>query len=240
MFRGCLMFVFTLVFVSIFSMVAGYIMYTQLGKKKVVTMPSLLGMPQEEAVSRIADTGLTLSRINLVKDARFREGTVVAQMPEAFTQAKIGRDVILYVAATVEKTTMPDLKGIDLKDVAFKLAAERLPVGIQAHAYHPAIEANHIIATNPTPGSEVPRDTQVDLLVSRGPRPLDYVMPDLIGMTEQQVRQKFEKSPFTLTFNREKTTQSAWKNKVMSQEPPPGEKLSAQAAVKLNIGIMTQ
>lgn len=234
------MFVFTLVFVSIFSMVAGYIMYTQLGKKKVVTMPSLLGMPQEEAVSRIADTGLTLSRINLVKDARFREGTVIDQSPEALAQAKVGRDVILYVAATVEKTTMPDLKGIELKDVAFKLASERLPVGIEAHAFHPSIEANRIIATNPTQGSEVPRDTLVNLLVSRGPRPVDYVMPDVIGMSEQQVRQKFEKSPFALTFNREKTADSAWRNKVMSQEPLPGKKLSAQAAVKLTIGITSQ
>ncbi|MBW7940107.1 MAG: hypothetical protein H3C63_15275, partial [Candidatus Omnitrophica bacterium] len=60
------MFVFTLVFVSIFSMVIGYIMYTPLGQKTVVPMPSLLGMPQEVAVSRIADAGLTLSRINLV------------------------------------------------------------------------------------------------------------------------------------------------------------------------------
>jgi serine/threonine-protein kinase len=230
------MFVFTLVFVAIFSMVAGYLMYTQLGKKKNVTMPSLIGLPQEEAVARINDAGLTLARINLVKDPQYREGTVVAQNPEALTQAKIGRGVILQIAASVEKTTLPDLKGSELKDISFKLASERLPIGIQAYAYHSKVETNRIIATNPAGGSLVPRDTQVDLLISRGPRPVSYVMPDLIGKTESQVRQKFDQSSFTLSFTHEETEDPGNRDKVITQDPAPGRKLEAQAVINLTIG----
>ena len=40
LFRGCLMFVFTLFFVAIFSMVTGYIMYTQIGRSTTMAMPT--------------------------------------------------------------------------------------------------------------------------------------------------------------------------------------------------------
>lgn len=240
MFRGCLMFVFTLVFVSIFSLVAGYLMYMQLGKKKTVSMPQLVGLPFEEAVGLIREANLSVAPPRKVKNPQYREGTVVTQSPEAFTQVKIGRDVNLDVATSVEKTQLPDLRGSEIKDVAFKLTAESLPVGMEAHAYHNTIEANRIIATNPEGGSEVPRGTQVDILVSLGPRPVAYVMPDLIGKTQEQVKNQFEQTPFAIGFEQEKTDDPSRRNKVISQDPAPGKRLDSQAAINLKIGQLTQ
>lgn len=240
MFRGCLMFIFTLVFVSIFSMVAGYLMYTQLAKKKTVTMPTLVGLPLEDAVALIREADLNMAVPKRVEAPQFREGTVVSQNPEALTEVKIGRDVILSVAAAVEKTKLPDLRGSELKDVAFKLTAESLPVGIEAHAYHGTVAANRIIATNPEGGSEVPKGTQVDILVSLGPRPVAYVMPDLIGKTRDQVQAQFEQSPFSIGFEQGPVTDPARRNKVISQDPAPGKRLDAQATIKLKIGQLIQ
>lgn len=240
MLRGCLMFVFTLVFVAIFAFMAGYLTYTQLGKKKTVSMPQLVGLPLEEAISQIRSNSLNVGPPRKVKNPQYREGTVVKQSPEAFTQVKIGRDVILEVAASVEKTQLPDLRGSDIKDVAFKLTAESLPVGMQAHTYHNSVAANHIIATNPEGGSEVPRGTQVDILVSLGPRPVAYVMPDLIGKTKEQVQAQFEQTPFSIGFEQEKTDDPSRRNKVVAQEPAPGKRLDSQATINLKIGQLTQ
>jgi len=240
MLRGCLMFIFTLVFISIFSMVAGYLMYMQLGRKTFVQMPLLTGRPLEEAVTEINSVGLNLVATKRVSVPQYREGTVVTQSPEALTQVKIGRNVSLEVAAAVEKTKLPELRGSEVKDVAFKLTAESLPVGIEAHAYHNSVEANRIIATNPEGGSEVPRGTQVDILVSLGPRPVAYVMPDLIGKTEDQVRSQFGDTPFSIGFNQERTSNPAQRNKVISQDPAPGKRLDAKATINLKIGQLIQ
>jgi eukaryotic-like serine/threonine-protein kinase len=240
MFRGCLMFVFTLVFVTIFSFVAGYLMYMQLGKKTEVTMPSLVGLPLEDALDQITKNDLILKATRNVKTPQFREGTVVSQSPEALTQVKVGRDVILEVAVAVEKTKLPDLRGSEIKDVAFKLTAESLPVGIEAHAYHKSVEANRIIATNPDGGSDVPRGTQVDILVSLGPRPVAYVMPDLIGKTKDQVLAQFKETPYVIGSEEVKTSDPKQRNKIISQDPAPGKRLDAQAKITLKIGQWTQ
>ncbi len=240
MFRGCLMFIFTLIFVSIFSMVAGYLMYMQLGKKTTVQMPLLTGIPLEEAVNLIRKADLILADTKRVSAPQFREGTVVSQSPKALTQVKIGRDVSLEVAAAVEKTKLPDLRGSEIKDVPFKLTPEGLPVGIEAHAYHNSVAANRIIATNPEGNSDVPRGTQVDILVSLGPRPVAFVMPDLIGKTEDQVRTQFKDTPFSIGFNQEKTSNPAQRNKVIAQDPAPGKRLDSKATINLQIGQLIQ
>jgi serine/threonine-protein kinase len=236
MFRGCLMFVFTLFFVSIFAMVAGYFMYTQLARKTTVDTPYLLGSSEQEAVEKINDARLTLLKMVPQKDVRFREGTVIDQNPKPFTKVKVGRKVTIYVAAALEKTKIPDLRGVARTDVGFKLANEKLVSGPESTAYHPVIEAGHLIATNPLAGSEVPTDTPVDVLLSRGPRPLAYVMPDVVGMSESQAKKKFEQLPNDVHFDHEKPADAGLRNKVMSQAPSPGSRLGPQTEIRLVIG----
>lgn len=235
-FRGCLMFVFTLFFVAVFSMVAGYFMYTRLAKKSVIDMPSLIGLPEEQAVEVINDAGLSLAKMVPERDARFREGTITRQSPEPFKPVKIGRQVVIYVAAAIEKTTVPDLRGTAQDGVAFRLAGEELPVGGLTTVYHSSVPAGQVISTNPSAGSEVPKQTPVDLLISLGPSPVDYVMPDLSGMTKDEVQKWFAATALKIEFENAPVTDSGSRNKVITQQPKPGSRLGAEDNISLSIG----
>ncbi|MCG3199107.1 MAG: PASTA domain-containing protein [Candidatus Omnitrophica bacterium] len=230
MFRGCLMFVFTLVFTSIFALAAGYFVYTQFAMKKTVIMPSLLRMPYDEAMEKLNDADLKVA-IERRKDPNAPEGTVVYQNVAPLVEVKKGRTIILHVAEPLEKTTLPDLRGIEEREATFKLSAEKLPVGNISRTHHASVEEGRIIATSPPFGAEVARGTTVDLLVSQGPAPLAYVMPDVIGMTKSSAQSQFEKLPNEVGL---KNTGPG--DRVVAQSPPPGGKLKKEDRIELSIG----
>lgn len=80
----------------------------------------------------------------------------------------------------------------------------------------------------------------MDILVSLGPRPVAYVMPDLIGKTKDQVLEQFKDTPYAIGTEEMKTSDPKHRNKIISQDPAPGKRLDAQAKITLKIGQWTQ
>ena len=236
LFRGCLMFVFTLFFVSIFSMVAGYIMYTQIGRTTTLSMPSFIGYTEVEAIERINQSGLKLAKSNPVPSTDHPEGTVIDQTPRPFTEVRRGRSVVLDVAESLEQTTVPDLKGNEERYALVALGKEGLVQGKVARAFHPSQPVGSVIATFPPAGEEVPKGTSVDILISRGPRPVAYVMPDLLARTEQEAREYLSQAGLLILPERRPGTRSSLVGKVIDQDPKPGNKLSPGQEVKLIVG----
>ncbi|MCA9430819.1 MAG: PASTA domain-containing protein, partial [Candidatus Omnitrophica bacterium] len=230
------MFVFTLFFVAIFSMVTGYIMYTQIGRSTTMAMPSFIGDSELVAIERINEAGLKLARLNPVRTTDHPEGIIIDQNPRPFTEVRRGRSVVLDIAESVEQTTVPDLKGIEERFALVTLGEEGLVQGKVARAFHPTQAVDSVITTYPPAGEEVPKGTSVDLLISRGPRPVAYVMPDLLARNEQEAREYLSQAGLLILPERKKVNRSSLVGKVIDQEPKPGKKLSPGEEVKLIIG----
>ncbi len=236
LFRGCLMFVFTLFFIAIFSMVAGYVMYTQIGRTTTMAMPSFIGYSESDAIERINESGLKLLKLNKVPSTDHPEGTIIDQTPRPFTEIRRGRSVVLDVSESLEETMVPDLKGIEERYGLVTLGEEGLIQGKVARAFHQNQAVDSVIATFPPAGEEVPKGTSVDLLISRGPRPLAYVMPDLRASTEDRARERLSQAGLLILPERRSGTRSSLVGKVIDQEPKPGMKLSPGQEVKLIVG----
>jgi len=238
MIRGCLMFVFTLVFVSIFGLVSGYFMYSQLGKKKTVTMPALVGLPDQDAVDLIGKVGLSV-KMEKSLDPEASPGTVIRQSVPALTTVKVGRTVLIIVAETPESVKVPELRGkSDIHKIVFDDLAGKLRLGNTVRTYHPTFEKRSVIATNPPAGNEVPVNSQVDLLVSFGPKPRSYVMPDLIGINEREAQVYFRDTKFVVNTKREPVEDQSRNNIIIGQNPPPESKLESGIQVELTVGML--
>lgn len=236
MIKGCFFFLLTLMFVSVSSLLAGYYVYLQLGRSETLVMPALLGLSEQEAVEKIHDSGLKLSRIQKRIDRNVPDGTVVEQRPRQLTEVKLGRSVVIVLAEAPQEAAVPDLRGADERGVAFRLADQRLGVGETVRIYHPVVQLEHIIATNPPAGAPVHADTPVDLLVSRGPRPVAYVMPDLVSMSEEEARRIFRNLPIAIRTLYRTVESRGLSGRVIQQQPLPGRKLSTQEGVELTLG----
>jgi len=238
MLRGCLMFVFTMFFVSLFSLVAAYFTYTQIVRSDTVVMPSLLQMTQKEAVKAINKNGLNLSSIDTKIDNNYPPGTVVAQNPPPLTTVKLGRGVSISVAQRGEETTIPDLRGRKAADVGLQLGDDRLVVARIVKAYHPNQESDEVVATFPPAGARVAVNSGIDLLVSLGPRPVVYVMPDLSLQKERWVRERFSSLKNQILTERREVRSESLVGVVIDQEPKPGKRLSPGDSIKLVVGFL--
>lgn len=236
LFRGCFMFVFTLFFIAVFSMVSGYIMYTQIGRTTTMAMPSFIGYTELEAIERINAAGLKLGKLNPVPSTEHPEGTVIDQSPRPFTEVRRGRSVIIDVAQSQAQTTVPDLKGTEERFALVTLGEASLVQGKISRSFHPTLENGVVISTFPPAGESVPEGASVDLLISRGPRPSAYIMPDLLARSETEARDILNQAGFLILPERRSGVRSSLVGKVLDQDPKPGRKLAPGTEVKLIVG----
>jgi serine/threonine-protein kinase len=93
-----------------------------------------------------------------------------------------------YYTPMPEKILMPDVQGKVLDEAVRVLSENGLKKGGISYMDSETCLVDHVICQGVMPGESINRGESLDLLISRGPRPISYVMPDFIGMTIQRVQ----------------------------------------------------
>jgi serine/threonine-protein kinase len=76
---------------------------------------------------------------------------------------------------------------------------------------------------------------RVDVLVSEGDRPVDYVMPSFVGMEQADASREIDAAGLKIGSVSVVATASAPKGTVVTQTPAAGSRISADAAVELDV-----
>ncbi len=164
-----------------------------------VSVPQLSGVPLAEAQSRCARLGLQLD----VSDRRYSAGIssdrILSQTPAAGATVKPGRKVRVSVSLGTREVTIPDVRGMSLRQATLQLENANLAVGRISRVYEsgdPAGGGQTVQAMRPRPGAPVTTGGRVDLLVAVGGNPEAYLMPDLVGRALEEVRDLVEERGF--------------------------------------------
>ena len=96
---------------------------------------------------------------------------------------KRGRAVDLMVSLGPEALRVPALEGESTTHARFLLQRQRLEMGRVRTVASPDVERECVIASQPPSATPLAGRTRVDLLVSSGPPPARYIIPDLRGTT---------------------------------------------------------
>jgi beta-lactam-binding protein with PASTA domain/tRNA A-37 threonylcarbamoyl transferase component Bud32 len=141
----------------------------------------LKGRPLAEAVVELERAGLEHQVVREVFDERIPEGSVVGLAEDVPDVLPRGEVVPLVVSLGPAPRTVPDVAdGATYDAVAAELEALQL-VPVRAEAFSDTVPAGAVISLSEPAGTEVPRDSQITVTVSKGP---DLVgVPDLRGMT---------------------------------------------------------
>ncbi len=102
-----------------------------------------------------------------------------------------------------------------------------------SHTYFKAVEKDHIIVQVPQAGSMITRGAPVDLLVSMGPRPVEYKTPELSGLSLDEALLKIEKTNLAVGDIRSQFDKHKPRNFIIHQEPPAGYRISQNSPVNL-------
>jgi serine/threonine-protein kinase len=156
----------------------------------LVPVPTeLAGLPTDEARDQITDSGLVPGRVTEKYNELAPEGTVLA-LGNFFAELPKGDAVPLTVSRGPRPRVVPDgLTGGTFDGVAARLAEVQL-VAVRGEESSDTVPEGAVIRTEPGTGTEVPRDSEVVVVVSTGP-PLVEI-PDVLGDVASDVADLLE------------------------------------------------
>lgn len=152
---------------------------------RIVAMPKVVGLAQEQAVERLAEHGFDV-RIDTGFHDTAPAGQVAAQRPDPGGEVAEGSKVVLYVSKGIEQVQVPDLAGMNREEAAAALEQAKLRAVFTLRYSDEVPREGDVISQSVPPGQTVDKNTEVTVEVSAGPTVID--VPDLRGMTIDEAR----------------------------------------------------
>ena len=212
--------------------IAGVYLYdrvqAQLSATESVAVPFVEGVPRSLATRTIRDKGLTPNvRFEFSEDVAV--GRVIDQDPNAGIRIDSGGTVNLTVSYGRERIAVPDVRGRSSTDAVAALAEQGLNAKVVE--VNSEQDVNTVTAQDPRPGTKVPRDSQVRINVSKGPRPIG--IPSVIGQPFESANAQLQAAGFSVARNDVDSEQP--EGTVVGQDPAGGSTASKGATISLSI-----
>ena len=147
-------------------LIIGYFSLVYFNSLPETTIPDVTGLTFAEARAQVEAIGLKAREAGQVYESKHREGTVVAQRPEAGRQVKVGRVVNLMVSGGKRKVPVPNLVGRLLTQADELLLAAELQLGEVRFEQNTSLPEGTITAQEPLGGEDTAAGNGVDLLVA--------------------------------------------------------------------------
>ena len=195
--------------------------YTRHGK--VHELPDFTGMTTVE-VERSYGNDYHFILIDSIYSKTEAPGTIVQQDPLPKSKVKLGRNVYyIIVAMTPEKTRMPNLNNLSLRQALVLLESNGLKVEGLKYVDHFARNAiceqryeNSIIK----PGTEINKGSKIMLYVGLGPDKQKTPLPSLYGISAEEVQHTLNMAGLNLGKEVFDDHDSLQHMKVYRMEPP--------------------
>ncbi|MBQ2746530.1 MAG: Stk1 family PASTA domain-containing Ser/Thr kinase [Clostridia bacterium] len=191
-------------------------------KTSEINCPKFIGMTYQQVE---ADEYLQ-STFNIsyewVSNAEYEKGVVYDQSIPENRPIKNGATIMLYVSNGKVQKKIPDIKG------ETELNAKKILESV--HGFKVVIEpkeddkldAGLAIGTSPVAGSDAPEGSEIILYISSGAPTVNVDLPNLVGMSEKDAKDKLQKAGLTIgniTEVDNKPGETVPKGFVVSQTP---------------------
>jgi len=206
--------------------------YLAAGPGKQVTVPGVIGMDQAAATVALQQVGLTLEVAGEEYSETVAAGLVISADPEPGGSAANGSAVAVVLSLGPERYAVPQLTGLTVEEAAAALAEAKLALGAETQAFDPVIATGKIIESVPAQGELLKPDTVVDIVVSKGPKPVK--IPNLAGAEAGAAKSQLEGAGLVVTTSEDFSTEYA-EGLVISTTPGKGEKVDVGGTVNLVI-----
>jgi beta-lactam-binding protein with PASTA domain len=146
-----------------------------------VTIPKLVGMSPYEAERAGAASGLQVVVERQFYSANIPEGKIMTQIP--LPGAKVRRGWSIRVAQSLgpQRVAIPDVTGGSERVAELNIRRRGLSLGSIAHVNLPDALLDRVISQSPPANASGVSAPKISLLISDGPSPPTYVMPNLTG-----------------------------------------------------------
>jgi serine/threonine-protein kinase len=166
-----------------------------LGNTLVNVPGDLVGKKLDEAMQSLAAAGLALADPTHAFDEEIAKDVIISVDPATPPQLPKGSGVNVVVSDGPQPRKVPALSpGMTIDQYVAALKAVQLnPMRIDD--FNDTVPAGQVISTDPAAGTEVPRDSQVTVHVSKGVTPI----PDVSGLSVTAAAEKLQQAGFSVS-----------------------------------------
>jgi serine/threonine-protein kinase len=189
------------------------------GIGRYTTSPGVINLSVRAADAKLETVGLELDVTAREFSETVPAGSVIRTRPTAGSRVVEGSTVEAVVSRGQERYTVPQLGGRRLSDVADLLTESSLTLGTVTRVWSEVVPRGVVVRATPSVGTELPRDSLVDVKVSRGREPLD--VPDLTGRGAARAEQRLTGLGFEVEVTEEHSA-TVREGRVVGQTPNEG------------------
>lgn len=184
------------------------------------TVPNVVGMTFEEALSSINSAGLTIARKD-EPSATVALDTIISTVPASGSKVEVGSEVLVSVSTGSTLVPVPNITGMPLAAAKLALTKAGLAVGTTTSVPSALAPKGGVVAAIPAVAAEVPAGTLINLSVSNGL----IRIPSLVGKSITDASATLTGPAIGITpIIKSKTSCSATDPiSVATQSPEPGD-----------------
>ncbi|HOA40265.1 MAG TPA: Stk1 family PASTA domain-containing Ser/Thr kinase [Halanaerobiales bacterium] len=218
----------------IIALTGSFIFYRQYMDVPVVEVPDLLGKDLADARKDAAQVGLHLELQNEgIHHPEIPENHIISQYPLGGERVRQTRKIMVTISLGPAVLTVPDLTNLSLREARILLENQKLTVGDIEEIYSDEFARGTVISQYPAAGEEILLETEIDLLVSKGPEPNMVPVPNLIGLSLEEAIEKLEGLNFKIGNISEKMTRRFLSNQVAEMAYEAGTAIPEGSEVDL-------
>ena len=214
-----------------------------------VTIPKLVGMSPSEAERVGAASGLLVVVEREFYSADVPEGKIMTQMPAPGAKVRRGWSIRVAQSLGLQRVAIPDVTGESERAAELNIRRRGLALGSVAQVSLPDAPEDRVISQSPPANAIGIAAPKINLLVSAGAEPANYVMPNLTGqplgsatLTLQDAGMRVGKvsmvpasTPGDAQAAPAAPSEPNPASMIVTQTPPPGQKIVAGTAVNFEV-----
>jgi beta-lactam-binding protein with PASTA domain len=147
-------------------------------------------------------------------------GHVVATDPDPGGKVLDGGTVTVTLSLGKERYDVPKLKGMTEDEAQDALADTNLSYGTTTEEWSDTVPEGQVIATSPKAGTTLRPDAVVDLVVSKGPKPIE--LKDWVGRSVDDAMAWLDAKGLTGKVVGQEFSDSVDEGDIISMDPPGG------------------
>jgi eukaryotic-like serine/threonine-protein kinase len=196
---------------------------------RYTSTPGVLGLTRSAAEQRLDEAGLDVAWGEKAYSETVPAGRVVATDPEPGSKVLDGGTVTVVLSLGKERYDVPKLKGMTVDQAQDALAETHLAYGTSTEKWSDTVKSGVVITSTPKAGTTLRPDTAVDLVVSKGPKPV--TLKDWVGKDADDALAWLEAKGLDGKVASEEYSDTIEEGDVISMDPPAGTTLHRGDAV---------
>jgi len=214
-----------------------------------VTIPKLVGMTPFEAERAVSNSGLQVAIERQFYSPDIPEGRIMTQMPAPGTKVRRGWMIRVAQSLGPQRVAIPEVTGQSERVAELNIRRRSLNLASIALINLPDTPTDQVVSQSPPANASGVAAPKISLLVSAGPEPASYVMPDLTGqplgsatlaLQDANVRvgrvSLFSASPSNgAPVVPSPTSEPSAASMIVTQSPAAGQKVVAGSAVNFEV-----